>query len=65
MDISTLNGDDILDIFPSSNASRAGMGFLNQSTCIGGRTSFISIAQMLWYDTLGGENTFSGKKTEQ
>ena len=34
---------EMLDKFPSSKASKAGMGFLNQSTCFGGKNYFDSM----------------------
>jgi len=42
--MSTLIAGEILAIFPSSKASGAGMGLLNQSTCPGGRKPLVSTA---------------------
>jgi hypothetical protein len=46
MEISILTVGEMLAIFPSSKASGARIGLLNQSICPDGMKSFVSIAHM-------------------
>jgi hypothetical protein len=56
MEISILMVGEILAILPSSKALGAGIGFLNQSICPGGRKSLVSTVYMgFWW---GGMTTY-------
>jgi hypothetical protein len=63
MEMSILMVREMLAMLPSSKASGAGMGLLNQSICPDGIKSLVSTAYMgCW---LGGVEASCGKKSAQ
>lgn len=56
---------EIFDMFPSSNSSGAGMGFLDQSTFLGVRKYFDSMRQIPLGGVLVGTNVSLGRKNER